>query len=131
MQQQPGLSQLQASAFDRLGFMQKSMNLLPSNFQISCERGQAAAIQGRSLKQIVTKQVTTALVRLCFEARVEGITAGIVQVAKNKKMAVRQSAAKKFLNDPKDAVTDSLEGLVAATPHLQRLDGFPGVLESF
>ncbi|KAK9836762.1 hypothetical protein WJX74_007596 [Apatococcus lobatus] len=36
-------------------------------------------------------------------------------------------AAKKFLNDPKDAVVESLEGLVAATPHLQRLDGFPGI----
>ena len=36
-------------------------------------------------------------------------------------------AAKKFLNDPKNAVVESLEGLVAATPHLQRLDGFPGV----
>lgn len=40
---------------------------------------------------------------------------------------VRQAAAKKFLNSPKTAVVESLEGLVAATPYLERLDGFPGV----
>ena len=30
-----------------------------------------------------------------------------------------------LLNEPEDAVTEMLDGLVASVPHLQRLDGFP------
>lgn len=32
-----------------------------------------------------------------------------------------------FINKPKDFVVESIEGLVASVPHLQRLDGFPQV----
>ena len=32
-----------------------------------------------------------------------------------------------FVNGLQDVVTESLDGLVAATPHLRRLDGFPSV----
>ena len=32
-----------------------------------------------------------------------------------------------FVNGLQDVVTESLDGLVAATPHLRRLDGYPGV----
>ena len=33
----------------------------------------------------------------------------------------------KLLNEPKDAVEDMLDGLVASVSHLNRLDGFPEV----
>ena len=32
-----------------------------------------------------------------------------------------------FVNGLQDVVTESLDGLVAATPHLRRLDGYPDV----
>ena len=32
-----------------------------------------------------------------------------------------------FVNSLQDVVAESLDGLVAATPHLRRLDGYPGV----
>lgn len=36
-------------------------------------------------------------------------------------------SSQKFVNDPKDAVIEMLEGMVATIPHLKRLDGFPEV----
>lgn len=33
----------------------------------------------------------------------------------------------KLLNDPRDAVTEMLQGLVSSVGHLNRLDGFPEV----
>ena len=35
---------------------------------------------------------------------------------------------KKLLNNPKDAVKDMIEGLVAMHPHLAQLSDFPGVI---
>ena len=34
---------------------------------------------------------------------------------------------KYFINRPEDIVTEALEGLIATTPHLSRLDTFPGI----
>ena len=34
-----------------------------------------------------------------------------------------------FINEPSDFVLESIEGAVASVPYLQRLDGFPEVLE--
>jgi triose/dihydroxyacetone kinase / FAD-AMP lyase (cyclizing) len=36
-------------------------------------------------------------------------------------------AMKSFINRPEDLVTESISGLVATTPHLSHLDGFPGI----
>lgn len=35
--------------------------------------------------------------------------------------------AKRLINTPESVVTDALDGLVLCHPHLQRLDGYPGV----
>jgi hypothetical protein len=37
------------------------------------------------------------------------------------------SMSTRLFNDPRTLVTESLEGLVQTTPHLQRLEGFPDV----
>lgn len=36
-------------------------------------------------------------------------------------------ASRKFINSPDAAVTEAIQGLVACTPYLRRLDGFPHV----
>ncbi|KAK9867896.1 hypothetical protein WJX84_007686 [Apatococcus fuscideae] len=58
---------------------------------------------------------------------VRSLSQGVCRGSIRQRQPVRQAAAKKFLNSPKTAVVESLEGLVAATPYLERLDGFPGI----
>lgn len=41
------------------------------------------------------------------------------------------TGAKKLINDPKHVVLEAIDGLVAAVPHLRRLDGYPGVRAQF
>lgn len=50
-----------------------------------------------------------------------------VRVPGNASAGSRAMAAKALINEPSQVVTEALEGLVAATPHLALLEGFPSV----
>ena len=109
--------------------LQQNMNYVRDQAGLASHQTRGILITRHSLTQIAAKQVMSGMIMLCLTSgsqQDKGI--GSLQVRSAARMAVKLSASKKFLNDPKDAVTESLEGLVAATPHLQRLDGFPGVI---